>query len=164
MPEDAQPNDLRGRSFASRIPSIRPTNTIPRNNHFSSLARTSYKRPSDHSYVAVSPTKRRKLDKSKPVQKEIVVELPFACRKGQSGCHSLRKQFIAHETDRLQKSGRGLTVLGHAVKDEAIHFLCTQDDLLNCVLAPSSPMKKLQQKEPIQPKVYRFCLGVLCDL
>jgi hypothetical protein len=25
-------------------------------------------------------------------------------------------------------------------------------------------MKKLQQKEPIQPKVYRFCLGVLCDL
>ncbi|KAJ7904400.1 WD40-repeat-containing domain protein [Mycena olivaceomarginata] len=153
MPEDAQPNDLRGRSLASRIPSIRPTNTIPRNNHFSSLARTSYKRPSDHSYVAVSPTKRRKLDKSKPVRKEIVVELPSACRKGQSGCHSLRKEFIAHETDRLQKSGRGLTVLGHAVKDEAIHFLCTQDDLLNCVLAPSSPMKKLQQKEPIQPKV-----------
>ncbi|KAF7352915.1 hypothetical protein MVEN_01258800 [Mycena venus] len=148
MPEDAQPNDLRGRSQASGVPSIRPAGNIPRNNHYASTARTSYKRPSDPSYV-VSPKKRRKLVD----RKEIEIQLPVGCRKGQNDCHTKRKEFIAREIERLQKPGLGLKVLSHTVKDDAVQFICTQEDIMNCFLAPSAPVKGGQQQHAgSQPK------------
>ncbi|KAF8211278.1 hypothetical protein K438DRAFT_1709338 [Mycena galopus ATCC 62051] len=160
MSEDAQPNDLRGRNLAPSVPSIRPARMIPSSHHFSSSARTSFKRPFDRSHVAASPTKRRKLENPKldnrkvDNRRKIVRELPLACRKGQMGCNSKRKEFIVDETERLR--GHGLKVLTHTIEDGvAVHFLCTQEDILNCFLAPSLPIKRTPQKERSQPKVER---------
>ncbi|KAJ6516042.1 WD40-repeat-containing domain protein [Mycena sanguinolenta] len=149
MPEDAQPNDLRGRSVAPTIPLIRPARgTIPSSDRFSTSGRPSFKRPPDRPHPAASPKKKRKLDQDR---KEIVCKLPPACQKGQNGCNAKRKEFVVDETERLRK--RGLKVFAHSFQDGAVHFSCTQEDLLNCFLAPTSPIKILLQKERSQPKV-----------
>lgn len=162
MSEDRQPNDLRGRNTTVGIPSIRPARNIPQSRDSPSSARTSFKRPFDRSYTA-SPAKRRRLE-FEPAQREIRRELPPACRKGVPDCHRQRKLFIIHEIECLQKSRLGLTVVSHSVKDGAVFFLCTQADILNCSLAPSSTLNEIPQKEHIQPKVSLFSLGLCCDL
>ncbi|KAJ7499096.1 WD40-repeat-containing domain protein [Mycena latifolia] len=146
MPEDAQPNDLRGRS----VPAVTIRPAIPK------PYRLSFKRPSDRSYTTSdSPAKRRRLDK--PSRKEVIRELPPTCRKGAPGCHRERKRFIAREIESLQNSEHGLKVLSHTVTDSAVHFSCLEVDILNCSLAPSSqpvnPNHGIQQKAPSQLKV-----------
>ncbi|KAJ7047548.1 WD40-repeat-containing domain protein [Mycena alexandri] len=147
MPEDAQPNDLRGRSVATAIPSIRPARNVPQS-RIATAHPHSFKRSSDRSYPAF-PAKRRRLDK--PVQKEI--RLPPACRKGAVGCHRERKQFIAHEIERLQKSVLGLKVISHSFVGDAVLFACTQADILNCSLAPAPSLNGTQPNEPQQLEV-----------
>ncbi|KAF7355187.1 WD-REPEATS-REGION domain-containing protein [Mycena sanguinolenta] len=150
MPEDAQPNDLRGRSVVPSIPLIRPARgIIPPSDRFSTFGRPSFKRPPDRPHPAASPKKKRKLDQLQD-RKEIVCKLPPACQKGQNGCNAKRKEFVVDETERLRK--RGLKVFGHSFQDGAVHFLCTQEDLLNCFLTPISPIKRTQ-KERRQPRV-----------
>ncbi|KAJ6599243.1 hypothetical protein DFH09DRAFT_29733 [Mycena vulgaris] len=149
MPEDAQPNDLRGRSApAMGISSVRPSRSIPKSHDH----RSSFKRPPDRSYNA-SPSKRRRVDT--PSHNEIICQLPATCRKGASGCKQARKQFITLEIERLQNSDRGLKVIQHTVVDDAVCFTCIQVDILNCSLAPSSQLVNhgVEQKEQIQPKV-----------
>lgn len=155
MPEDAQPNDLRGRNNATGVPFIHPSREISHSRDFPFSGRTSFKRPSD-SYAA-SPAKRRRLDKVDKSRKEIRRELPPGCRKGAAGCHRERKQFIAHEIESLQKSGLGLKVVSHTVADDAVVFICTQLDILNCSLAPNLPVQEKEQ----QPKVLGSTFVVL---
>ncbi|KAJ7179302.1 hypothetical protein C8R46DRAFT_1073328 [Mycena filopes] len=148
MPEDAQPNDLRGRNPAQAIPSIRRARNIPQSRIIPSQP-NSFKRPSDRSYIA-SPAKRRRLDKpDRPIRKDIRRELPPACRKGAVGCHRERKEFIAHEIERLQKSVLGLKVISHTFVGGAVVFACTQADILNCSLAS---LNGIQPKQP-EPEV-----------
>jgi hypothetical protein len=154
MPEDAQPNDLRGRSAAGTgISSIRSARNIPKPRDWSSL-----KRPSDRSYTT-SPAKRRRLDE--PAPKEIIRTLPPACRKGVAGCHRERKDFIAQEIQLLEKSEHGLKVVSYTIHSATVRFVCTQVDILNCSLAPSTPPAKRNHESPkaqSQPKVSQFCL------
>ncbi|KAJ7781428.1 hypothetical protein B0H16DRAFT_620319 [Mycena metata] len=145
MPEDAQPNE---NTLNASIPSIRPARNIPQSRVATAYPYSS-KRPSDRSYPA-SPAKRRRLDK--PPQKQILRrELPPACRKGAVGCHRERKQFVAHEIERLQKSVLGLKVISHSFEGGAVLFACTQADILMLPLASS--LKGTEPNEPRQPKV-----------
>ncbi|KAJ7276248.1 hypothetical protein B0H12DRAFT_10477 [Mycena haematopus] len=146
MPEDAQPNDLRGRNLAPRVPLIRPARGFL-SPSFSTTARASFKRPSGRSHPAASPKKKRKLDQDR---KEVICELPPACQKGQIGCNSKRKKFVVDETERLRRLG--LKVFAHTIQDDAVHFSCTQEDILNCFLAP---IRTIQQ-ERSQSQVGRF--------
>ncbi|KAJ7179814.1 hypothetical protein C8R43DRAFT_970536 [Mycena crocata] len=152
MAEDAQPNDLRGRSVPSTsIPSIRSAGrTFTASRDHLPPTRMSVKRPLDRS-SAGSPAKRRRLSR-----KEIVRELPPTCHKGVHGCNRQRKEFLALEIQRLQQSQPGLYGLTHRMSDTAIHFsyLQTNHDVLNCSLAPGiEPVNRPPPNERSQPKV-----------
>ncbi|KAK7061596.1 WD-repeats-region domain-containing protein [Favolaschia claudopus] len=130
--------------------------------HYSSSS--SLKRPFDRSSYG-SPSKRRKLDHPKtrlatssnpsawkPLARKLAVcELPEGCRKGAPNSHRKREEFIAHETERLQKSALGVKILSCYVRDDFLRLEYTQEDILNCSLAPSSPAKGVQHKEPAGP-------------
>ncbi|KAJ7283814.1 hypothetical protein C8J57DRAFT_746221 [Mycena rebaudengoi] len=159
MPEDSQPNDLRGRrALESTIPPILSAHPIPL--HRSHLSHPSLPKRSSSPSYASTPAKRRRLTSrriepsQKDVRREIIRPLPLSCRKGVSHCHSNRKQFIANEIKSLQKSEPGLRVQAHSVTDDAVLFSCVQSDILNCSLAPNlEPANKLPEKSRSQPKV-----------
>ncbi|KAJ7742442.1 WD40-repeat-containing domain protein [Mycena maculata] len=162
MPEDAQPNDLRGRQGHTGAPSVRPTRPIPRSrDYLPSGARALFKRPSDPSYPASpSPAKRRRIDKPprkesrKEPRKEIVRELPPACRKGAPDSHRQRQQFISREIEYLQETKPGLKVSSYTVGVSTVSFLCLEVDILNCSLAPSAASgSQMQRNGRSQTKV-----------
>ncbi|KAJ7507600.1 WD40-repeat-containing domain protein [Mycena galericulata] len=164
MPEDGQPNDLRGRYAPNTaISSARSASSVSRGPDYLPPARTSFKRPSDRSYPA-SPQKRRRLNK--PPRREITRELPPSCRKGAVECRRERKLFIAREIQYLQETG--MHIVGYTVAESAVHFTCVDVDVLNSSLAPrqngSQPKevdvlnsslapRHMQQNERSQPKV-----------
>ncbi|KAJ7638665.1 WD40-repeat-containing domain protein [Roridomyces roridus] len=140
MPEDAQPNDFRGRqAHKINVQTTRPNAPRARNarNSSSSSARPSLKRRSDRSLPS-SPAKRRKIETGKrpEIREEFSKLFPPECRKNQPDRHRERREFIAREIAHLQQARPGLTIT-HRIHDaNSVFFYVLEPDLLHTSLAP----------------------------